>query len=318
METVLIGCCGGLTGIYLAKQMRTFSNLKLIGSEVATVTPGRFFVDDLIYLPPSSSDEFLDALIKALNSAAVDYYIPTHSKEIICVAKNAEYIRKSCKADFLVSPFGTYEALDNKEKAIINLSLNNIPTPKMILQDDDKAHYPIFYKRKVGSGGAGSGIIRDKETKDAICKASENLLMCEFIEGEEYTVDCIFSRQGKLLGYNQRKRLKCIGGAVSITSNDNSIDIEPYLAKLSSIWKFIGCVNFQYIVRDSIPYFIDINLRYASGGLPLSVASGVDVPKAMMKMFRNEYIADEEFKSDKKKRTMYRYFEEIFEDENTI
>ena len=71
-------------------------------------------------------------------------------------------------------------------------------------------------------------------------------------------------------------------------------------------------MNFQYIVRDDIPYFIDINLRYASGGLPLTVASGLDIPRLLLELLDGKVISPLGCCGNDGL-TMYRYFDEYFE-----
>jgi len=59
--------------------------------------------------------------------------------------------------------------------------------------------------------------------------------------------------------------------------------------------------------------FTDVNLRFASGGLPLSVESGVNLVKLYVLEALGQPYNPSEFQSDRKKRTMYRYFEELYE-----
>lgn len=306
---LMIGSCGGLTGVYLAKQFQKYPNIRVLGSDANSDSIGRFFVDGMFHLPPASQENFIPELISLLNKENIDFYLPTHSKETIAVSKAESEIRKSTKTDFIISPYSTYRDLNNKAQAYNCLSKIGIPVPK-VYKSDSEIIYPAFYKRKVGSGSAGCGRIFNNE-EYRVMAGNEEIFICEFIDGSEYTVDCMFSRKGELLGYNQRKRVKCMGGAVIITSNENSFDIFPYINSISQKWLFKGCVNFQYILGDK-PYFTDINLRYASGGMPLSIESGVDIPKALYKIFMNEQIRNNEFWSDFKPRTMYRYFEEKY------
>lgn len=313
MKRLLIGSCGGLTGIYLAKQYRSYDELIVYGSDANRNSTGRFFVKDLINLPSSDDLDFIDCLINALNENDVDYYIPTHSHEIIAVSKNADYIKRKTKAAFIVSPYSTYETLNQKDIAYKNLREIGLNVPD-VYTDSKVANYPCFYKRKVGSGSQGTGMISNREEFEAIFNEDHDVFVCRYLKGSEYTVDCLFDFDGRLLGYNQRRRVKSMGGAVSITTNENPVDILTEIQRMSQKYKFCGCINFQYILVDDTPYFIDINLRFAAGGLPLTVKSGVNVPEAYIRLLNGEKIGMNEYQSDFKPRTMYRYFEEIYDD----
>lgn len=310
-KKILIGSCGGLTGVYLAKQFHRFDSIEICGFDANEDSVGRFFCDVFFILPLAKDSLFIPKLIDLLNKEKIDFYIPTHSSEIIEVSKYENIINKETKARFVVSPYETYLALDDKYIANEHLNKLGIPVPHIYTGEEENLKYPLLKKPRIGSGSNGVIQIKNKEEYLEALR-DENSFLMEYLNGKEYTVDCLFDTNGNLLGYNQRCRNKCIGGAVTISKNDNSVDIKKYLDKMAQEWIFKGCVNFQYILVNEVPYFIDINLRYASGGLPLSVESGVDVPRALKKICFNEEIIENEFISDFSNRTMYRYFEEKF------
>ena len=137
------------------------------------------------------------------------------------------------------------------------------------------------------------------------------VLHFEFIKGDEFTVDCLFDSEGRLVGHNNRRRVKTLGGAVVITENANEVPVGVVIRKLSSTWRFRGCVNFQFIAHEKQLYLIDINLRFPSGGLPLTVESGLDIPRLMIDIMDGKDVATIQAPSQRKR--MYRYFEEVYE-----
>lgn len=308
---VLIGSNGGLTGVYLAKHLKKQSNYTILGVDASELSVGKFFVAKQLILPSANNDSFIHSLIDLLNKERIDVYLPVHSKETKIIAENEEIIRAHTSTSFIVSPEETFELLDNKRIANISLRKAGIPVPALI--ESSGCQYPIFMKKEIGSGSSGAEVIPTKDLHIAYIGSGMKVSFFELIEGTEYTLDCLFDQEGKLLGFNQRKRVKTIGGAVSITQNDSTFDIEPWIKKLSNSFCFRGCVNFQYIVRDNTPYFIDVNLRYPSGGLPLTVESGLDIPNLLIKMLTGDRITSEDLKLKKESCTMYRYFEEVFE-----
>lgn len=308
---VLIGCNGGLTGVYLSKNLREIPNIRIYGADSSDVSVGKYFVDRQYYLPKAGTPQFIEQLICLLEREQIDVYLPTHSLETEVIAANRKVLQDTVRTKFMVSPIETYKELNDKQAANLNLSAIGIPVPKLINGLADQ--YPIFMKKKVGSGSRGTLVIDNAVIHKAYLDTCQDVSFFQMIQGEEYTVDCLFDNNGKLLGYNQRKRIKTIGGAVSITQNSNEFNILPWLNKLAYRWTFCGCVNFQYILKNGSPYFIDINLRYPSGGLPLTVASGLDIPKLIVRMLCGEKITISMCKTKLTYRRMYRYFEEIFE-----
>lgn len=309
---VLIGSNGGLTGVYLAKQLRQIPGLYLYGADATETTVGKFFVDKQCLLPRATAPDFLQKLLTLFRQEGIDVYLPTHSQEMIVVAQNADAIRAQSSVRFLVSPYVTYEALDNKRDANAHLRAIGIPVPALI--EDEPCSYPILMKSDLGSGGNGLVRIDHPEVYHAYRATTPSVSFYQIVRGNEYTLDCMFDAEGKLLGMNQRKRVKTIGGAVSITTNAPEFDITPWIERIAAAWCFCGCVNFQYIVQDEIPYFIDVNLRYPSGGLPLTVQSGLNIPRMTIDLLSGKEIVPHAQAQRYSHMTMFRYFEEVFEE----
>lgn len=311
-KRILIGSCGGLTGCYLAQQFQRFSNVIIIGADTNSRHVSRPFLDEFIILPPATDSDFREALADALAQYRIDCYLPTHSQEIKMVSKYETWLRTTWGGNFLVSPYETYEKLDDKRNANLNLLNAGLLVPRLIDDFISDEKYPIFMKANVGSGGKMAQVIESSILHKEYSRLYSNCSFYELIHGTEYTVDCMFDNMGRLLAYNQRVRLKSMGGAVIMTQNNYDFDILPYLKKIESAFVIRGCVNFQYILSENTPYFIDINLRYASGGLPLTVESGIDVPRILLDIWDGNPL-DYVQSCGVDRKTMYRYFKEWYE-----
>lgn len=309
---ILIGSCGGLTGSYLSRKFKEIPNICVVGADLSSENATKFFVDEFYLLPPANSTDYVDKLIELLMKAEIDAYIPTHSKEIKKVSQFEDVIKHSWKGKVLVSPYHSYEQLDEKQIANTNLKRIGVPVPSMYKNEEIPMKFPVFVKPNVGSGSSGSYIVSSKQEYIERIQQNKYSTAYEFIDGKEFTVDCMFDDKGKLIAFNQRERVKNMGGAVIITRNDYSYDIKPYIDRIADEYCIKGCVNFQYILKDNIPYFIDVNLRYASGGLPLTVESGINVPQIMLDIWNGK----DKFNINscpQPGKIMYRYFCELYE-----
>lgn len=310
---VLIGSCGGLAGCYLARRFRELEGVTVIGTDVSGHNAARPFLDEFETLPAASSPEFPERLTEFLNRREIDCYVPTHSQETWAAAKNEARLHAAWGGNLLVSPCETYEKLDGKRAAQENLRRAGVPVPRRIDAPGPEVSYPVFMKPDQGSGGKRAQAVESEALHREYARLYPDCGFYELLQGTEYTVDCMFDGRGGLIAYNQRARLKSMGGAVIVTQNSYGFDILPCLRKLETAFTFKGCVNFQYILSGGVPYFTDVNLRYASGGLPLTVASGIDVPRILMDLWAGRPPKGvRSCGADRK--TMYRYFEEWYED----
>jgi carbamoyl-phosphate synthase large subunit len=318
---ILIGSCGGLTGVYLAKLLRQlklpgYNKIELFGFDSNEYVPTKFFIDKFLVVRRASDKEvFLGDLITILNEYAIDIYIPVHSEECRVVSEYEDHIRKSSKAKFMLSPYRTFQELDNKANAYKSLSKLGIRVPKIFETEEQLETFPVAAKPQVGSGSKGFVKINSYDEYKQFKEKNPDALIVEFLTGEEYTVDAFFDNNGKLVTYNQRIRLKTMGGAAVITVNDFTIDVREYIERIAASHTIIGPANFQFFkTADGEIVFTDINLRFASGGLPLSVASGANIVELLLLELLGLDYDSSKYQSDKKKRIMYRYFEEIFEE----
>lgn len=311
-KRVLVGSCGGLTGSYLVRQFQK-KGCFVVGADADTKNVTRHFANDFVLLPTAKSPDFIDRLVQILKTDQIDYYIPTHSQEIRMVSFHEAEIRSRWQGHFLVCPYTTFEQLDHKITANKKLREAGIPVPALIQDVGIDTSYPIFMKPNEGSGSRRAQSVESPILHQEYLRLYPDTGFYQLVKGPEYTVDCMFDSEGHLLAYNQRVRVKSMGGAVIVTQNNYDFNVLPYLKKLENAFIFKGCVNFQFILSDETPYFTDVNLRYASGGLPLTVASGVDIPQILLNIFEKKPLEDIP-SCGADRRMMYRYFEELIED----
>lgn len=312
---ILIGSCGGLTGFYLIKELKK-NDVKLFGIDIDELNPSKFFLDGFFIVPKLQEEEkFIKYLIEILNKEKIDIYIPTLSKEIRVISKYEKKIRENTRSKFLVSPYESIKELENKERCYKNLKILNIKVPELY-EKIEELRFPVFMKPKYGSGSKNSMKIYNLDEYKFYTQKYNDVFFMENLEGKEYTIDTYFDKEGKLISYNQRERIKSNGGAVVITKNNYDYDFKNIILKLSKNYIIKGCANFQFIMQNGTPYLIDINLRFASGGLPLSIKSGLNIIGLLIKDLYNIEFEEKDYKVDKKERTMYRYYEEFFYEED--
>lgn len=313
MDTrILIGSCGGLAGCYLVRQFKKLSGCTVIGADCSEHNAARPFLDGFAVLPEAASPEFRTGLAEILNRYEIDCYLPTHSQEVRAAAKHEVWLRQVWGGNLLISPYETYLKLDSKRVSSENLRRIGVPVPRLIEAPGPEVLYPVFMKPDEGSGSKRAQTVESEVLHREYARLYPDCGFYQFIRGTEYTVDCMFDAEGQLLAYNQRVRLKSTGSAVIVTQNNYDFDILPYLKKIEAAFVIKGCVNFQYILSEGVPYFTDVNLRYAAGGLPLTVSSGIDVPRILLDIWMGKPLGYVQGHGADRK-IMYRYFEEWYE-----
>lgn len=311
---VLIGSAGGYTGQYLVDYFIDNLSCEVHAFDVNALSYSHYRCGERFYIAPPIKDEsaFLEWLVCIIKEHDIELYIPTLSKEFEVVAKRTEWLKMQIDGCyFLVSPEDTISLFKNKSAYYPILADLGIDVPKIVTSFTD-AVFPLFYKETSSSGSRNAHMIYTmQELQSAL---SEQAGMCvEYIKGREVTVDCFISPEGDLLSFNTRTREKTLGGMAVICRNYSEPRIEPIVRHIVEHYRFAGCINMQFMITDERVVLIDLNTRYPSGGLPLTVESGIRVPELMLCYAEGKTPSKSMYENDGKNRVMYRHFEQYYE-----
>ncbi len=149
---------------------------------------------------------------------------------------------------------------------------------------------PLVAKPVTGSGAKGMYILQTEGEWSffAANKLAAEYMVQQFIDGEEFSVDCYVDKNGKPISVVPRKRLEVINGEAtrSVTIKDKAV-INLSLQILSK-GLFNGPVTIQFIKEKTTGtlYLIEINPRLGSGVLT-SVHAGANICDYIIKEFLN-------------------------------
>jgi carbamoyl-phosphate synthase large subunit len=144
--------------------------------------------------------------------------------------------------------------------------------------------YPCFVKPVHGSAAVGSGrVTNEREMRAHIGTYGNQLLVQEYVPGQEFTIDVFRRRDGVICAVVPRQRLSIRAGEVerSLTVNDPELIrcTMKLVEQLPGVW---GVINAQCRrPAGGEPRFFEVNLRFG-GGVPLSMAAGVPLPKFVL------------------------------------
>lgn len=305
---ILLTSAGGLTGTYLIKNYRRSDkyDCNIIAIDVNNDVPARSMADKFYCVPFLREKElYIDTVTKIIEENHIDVIIPITSRDVDFYSANN--FCPNVKKMILDSDIN--DRLSNKKTCYDFLNTCGIKTPKVF---DHPVEFPIFAKPTKGSGSKGTSKIIDNTDYIYWQSKYPESMFIEFLDGEECTVDCLFDNNGKCIGFHNRVRKKTISGGAVIT-------VSKYEKKLESIIKILedraflrGPINFQYIKTNDELYLIDFNTRFASGGLPLTVQCGFNIPEKLIDLLYFNSTETYRQTPDTDNITMIRYYEELF------
>ncbi len=239
-KNVLIFPCGSEIGLEINRALSNDIHFEMFGAS-STPDHGRFVYKNYIEgLPFVDDDSFIYEINKICKQYKIDFIVPAHDSVVLKLAQNASKL----EAKVITSPVQTCETARSKKKTYEVLK-DVVKCPKTYDVNDKNIQYPVFIKPDVGQGSKGAQKINNYPELYAAYQRNKDIVISEYLPGEEYTIDCFTNNKGKLLFARGRKRSRISNG---ISVNSSPVDDERFFKiaeKLNSALKFSGMWFFQ-------------------------------------------------------------------------
>ena len=265
--------------------------------------------------PDISGDKYIEFCLDFCKKYEINIFIPR--KENVLISKRlADFEALGVKV--LVCPDAALmETLDNKAAAYQMLAngeqvfsipdyyvVNNIAEfQKAYVRLKEKGH-EVCFKPVIGEGANGFRVIKDKiESINQLFQQGigyripysyaceilsqqetfPDLMVLEFLEGREYSIDCV-SSQDEL--YAAIPRMKGDGRVRELVE---SLELIQLAHKFHQEYKLPYVFNIQVKYNKGVPKLLEINPRM-SGGMHVSCLSGINLPYLAIKILLGEKV----------------------------
>ncbi|WP_406656588.1 ATP-grasp domain-containing protein [Methanolobus sp. ZRKC2] len=308
---VLVTSAGVSSAINIIKSLKLQNEFKIsiIATDLDELAPGLHLADHSYISPPiSKTEEYLNFIYEICEKHNVSVLYPCYSKELAIISRAKDDFNRLGVKVLLSSP-DVIDLCNDKMSASMKVEELGIPVPKIIL-NPNKFNLPLFSKPLEGSSSEGATYVDNYLKLHYLLNSTEKRIYQEYVSGDEYTIDVLCSNDSDVLFSGPRKRISTKSGqsVKGITINNDRLD--DYVNSICKSFGVVGVCNIQFIEREEEFYFIEINPRYAAGGLMLTVKAGANLPLAALKLMLGFNIDKSEL-VHKPNIAMTRYWEEI-------
>ncbi len=285
-------------------------NLGVIGSDLNPDAPALSLLDKTISLPNLKDPSYINALLSQIKANQIKLIIPTRDDELLFFPEHIETLQAS-------GCFVLCNSLDVSKKmidksaftyfCIEELGFSNlrvINTPQKAKADD----FPLFF-RGTKSGATLKIQINNQTELNAAFLLCPDGIAVTYLEGEEISIDCYISREGKIIYIVPRTRDIVLGGESIVTTTIDSsicIKVTKKLIFKSGI-KGHAVLQGKLHKNNFIPF--EINLRFGGASI-LSFKAAYSAPELVLK----EYVIGEQLtepcRYDKQLRLLKNFKEE--------
>lgn len=272
---VLVFPCGSEVGLELNRALGEISFITLFGASSVS-DHGKFVFRNYDEgLPYVSDPTFVDRFNDVLRRRKIDYVYPAMDEVVDLLSANRDRL-----AAELIAP-GDDAVKTCRNKARTYRRLDGLYfLPRVFPCPDDVKEYPVAVKPEEGYGARGFHVARNRIELDGILKmASSPCVVCEYLPGTEYTIDCFTDRKGVLSFVSSRSRDRIRTG-ISVRSSLRPVpdDIRRIAEEISARIHMRGAWFFQLKKNGAGDYrLLEVATRIA-GTMGLERGVGVNLP----------------------------------------
>lgn len=265
---VLIFPAGEINSIELHDALCTCVNINLFGASSRERHGKYVFEDYTPGLPLIFDTDFFEKFNAYLDEKHIDVIFPTHDTVATFFADNQDKLHaKIVAADQRTSRICRDKALTYETFADCEF------TPRIY---SNNYMFPVFAKPREGQGGVGARLVK---TPAELPVNISDFTVCEYLPGEECTVDCLTDKNGILLFASPRLRKRMMAGVcVSGENLPLSPEIEAIAKTINERLSFKGLWFFQLKKSANGEWrLMEVSTRCA-GTMCLTRARGVNLP----------------------------------------
>ncbi|WP_047049292.1 ATP-grasp domain-containing protein [Vibrio mexicanus] len=273
---VLVFPAGEINASEIHTALSSQVNIEIFGASSVSRNGPYIFKNYRTGLPFISDDEFISCFNDLIDEWNIDIVIPTHDSVVEFFSNNQD-------------AFNCLTLSPNEHTA--NICRDKLDT---YLLFEDESFCPkffqslevlnssrcneLFLKPRRGQGSKGAKFITKVQALSENIDFSEYVI-CEYLEGEELTIDCFTNYADQLLGVFPRTRARILGGvSVSGKTLEADKEIMSIADTINRKLKFNGMWYFQ--VRKDFNgkwKLLEISAR-AAGAQCITRARGVNLP----------------------------------------
>jgi len=230
--------------------------------------PSRLLLRNYLVCPHLGEPRFRQEFERLLAEHAIDLVFPTVDSLV------AEFAAWRLPRTRFVTPREEIARLVASKSATYERLEQVVPVPRRYAHG--AAPLPAF--AKPDSGGGAKGAFHARTAYDLALAAERDLLLSEYLPGDEYTVDCLSDLSGTLLHCGVRLR-GSVGRSISLgTKQVRDEEIEGHVRAIATELRIEGPWFAQFKRNaEGRPVLLEINAR-GGGSTGLTRLGGVNLP----------------------------------------
>lgn len=256
---------------------------KVVATDCSSYAPALYEADIHYIVPRITEDGYIQVIFDICEKEEITGVLSLIDPELSLISMYEKEFKKR-GVTIIGSSYELCERSLNKWELYCWMQEHGYPCAKSYIAldafleavDKGEVSYPVFVKPMKGSASLQIAKAEDKETVEFLFDHGENMMIQEYMTGQEIGVDCYIDLISKeVVSIFTKKKLVMRAGetdkAISFIDEELFKQVEKFVLENG----FTGQIDIDVFEKDGVFYFSEVNPRFG-GGYPHAYACGAD------------------------------------------
>lgn len=264
-------------------------NGKVIATDVSTIAPAIYEADKYYIVPRITEPGYIDIILDICKKENISGVLSLIDPELSLLAENEEKF-KNIGTTVIGSSYELCERALDKMQMFQWLRSHGYNCAKSYVDKNEffadvktgKANYPVFVKPVRGSASIAISKVFDNETVDLLFDHSDNLMIQEYLDGQEIGADCYIDLlSGELVSVFTKKKIVMRAGETDKSVSFKDEKLFELIKKFVNESGWRGQIDIDIFEINGEYHISEVNPRFG-GGYPHAYECGADHMKLIV------------------------------------
>lgn len=264
-------------------------NGKVIATDMSTIAPAIYEADKYYIVPRITEPGYIDIILDICKKENISGVLSLIDPELSLLAENEDKF-KNIGTTVIGSSYELCERALDKMQMFQWLRSHGYNCAKSYVDKNEffadvktgKANYPAFVKPVRGSASIAISKVFDNETVDLLFDHSDNLMIQEYLDGQEIGADCYIDLlSGELVSVFTKKKIVMRAGETDKSVSFKDEKLFELIKKFVNESGWRGQIDIDVFEINGEYHISEVNPRFG-GGYPHAYECGADHMKLIV------------------------------------
>jgi len=261
----------------------------IVATDANTLGPAIYDADKYYIVPPITEPGYIDKILEICKKEQIKGVLSLIDPELSLLAANEEKF-KSVGTTVIGSSYDLCEMALDKMQMYEWLKNHGYNCARSWMDKEEfyravdagEVSYPIFVKPYRGSASISISKVYDKETVDLLFAHEDDLMIQEFMDGQEIGADVYIDLiSGEVVSILTKKKIKMRAGETDKAVSFKDPELFALIEKFVNEAGYRGQIDIDIFDINGKYYISEVNPRFG-GGYPHAYESGCDHMKLIL------------------------------------